>query len=210
MSKYLYKEGLYEKYDISSDIPVGKYKSYIYTEKDKIDLKYKEKIPLFYINNTEKNISYSKGILKINNFKIDVSLLKIKELFNILKNEGIDVQLLKDFPEVLSLPSYFLSEFNNTVVHTIDGDISPLKLDYLPLNKTIYTIEKERTNIKIIALTDNKVRDFRNVDEHLFYTVSNDTKIYITEKSKSFYIFGDYNTKQVYNGSTVANLVEQI
>lgn len=210
MSKYLFKEGLYEKFDIASDIPVGKYKSYVYTEKDKIDLKYKEKIPLFYINNTDKNISYNKGILKINNLKTDVSLLKIKELFDLLKEENIDVQLLKDFPEILSLPSYFLSEFNNTVIHKIDGDISPLKIDYLPLNKTIFTIEKERNNIKIISLNDNKIKDFRNIDNYLFYSVSNDTKIYITEKSKSFYVFGDLDVKQIYNGNSVANLMEQI
>lgn len=210
MSKYLYKEGLYEKYDITSDIPVGKYKSYVYTEKDKIDLKYKEKIPLFYINNTDKNISYSKGILKINNIKSDVSLLKLKEIFNILKEENIDVQLLKDFPETLSLPSYFLSEFNNTVIHKLDGDISPLKIDYLPLNKTIFTIQKERSNIKIISLDDNKIKDFRNIDNNLFYNVGNNTKIYITEKSKSFYVFGDLSVKQIYNGNSIANLVEQI
>ena len=211
MSHYLKKEGLYEKLTIEKDIPTPRYKPYTYTKKEFIDINYETKIPLLFINDTNSSIKVTNNTLQINNNKYDISLLKLKDLLPIFNKNNVDVMPLTGYENFLSLPSFIISDFNNVTVNKIDGDISPLPYkNYLVNNKTIYNINKVINKIDIINLENNTSLDFSEIEGNLFYTIGKNTKVYIKELSTSFYIFGDYNVKQIINGNTIAAISQQI
>ncbi len=109
MNSVLYKQGLYEKLEITQDIPVPKYKAYEYNVKNFIDISYKDKIPLFFIENTYKQIKLIDNYLFIDNLKIDISLLKIKDVLQKLEQENIKALPLTDSQSFLTLPAIFMS-----------------------------------------------------------------------------------------------------
>lgn len=205
MSKVIYKEGLYERLTINEDIPVPKYKNYEYTEKNKIDITYEQKIPLLFIE-TNKKIKYQHGILNIDNLKYDVSTYKLQEFYDLMLSNGINIQIVDNFTDCLLLPTHFLSDFDNTYINVFNGEISPFLLKYIPKNKTIYSVQNLNPDIKIIDLSSNKVLPYSLKDNAIFYSVGESVKIYHTTISSQFYIFGDYNNKTIYNGVSVANL----
>ena len=200
------KLGFHEKSEVLEDIPVPKYKSYEYTEKDFIDKNYYKKIPVIYIE-TDKTIKYSNGILEIDRKKIDVSLMDLKDFMLILEEEGIDVRLVEGESFLLTIPTTLLSSFTNITVQKYDGDVSPYPyLNYVKPNKTLVEIEREISNIHIIDLEDNKTKPFSIKNDYLFYTPNETTKIYITSFIKSFYISVGLEKKTIYNGKVIANL----
>lgn len=209
MSLNIYKAGLYEN-TLDVDIAVPKYKSYTYTEKDKIDIEYSEKIPLLFINNTNSVLKYTRGDLFINDKKYDVSLLNIFDVFNILSENNIEVFVIEDCREFLSLPATFLSDFTNNIIQTIDGDISPYNFEYVPKNKTIYSTDSIIKNVHIIDNSNDTEVSYSIIEKDIFYTVGSDTKIYLNSFDTSFYILGSFNSKIICNGNYIANIQERL
>lgn len=208
MSSFIYKEGLYEKISLENDIPTPRYKNYEYTKKDFIDTSYKNKIPFLFINNSnKKKIKLEYGVLTVNNIRYNIANTKVSEVIDILNKENINVQVLENSEIITTLPSILLSDFNNTTITKIDGDISPLNYrNKIVANKTIYSIEDDITNIEIINLNDNSNEPYSINGDNLFYVVGKNTKCYIKTISSGFYIFGDMYVKQVLDGSFIANL----
>lgn len=206
MDKTLIKKiGLYEKTKIVKDIPVPKYKNYDYTEKTKTDISYKNKIPLFHIQ-TNQDIRYNNGILTVNNISFDLSFLSLQEVVELLVENNVLATFIQDFEIFSHLPSSFISPFDNLTVHKLDLDISPLHIDYLPINKTLLSLESSIIRYDVIELNSNKSIPFTNVGEYLFSTVSRTTKVFITERNTSFYVFGSYDSKILLNGNYVSNI----
>lgn len=211
MQGYVYKEGLYEKFNIETDIPSARFKNYEYTKKDFIDTSYKDKIPLLFVDYNTKKIKLENGVLFINDLKYNITNYKIKDVIDIFNRENIQVQVLENSDVFTILPSIFLSDFNNTSVTKIDGDISPLSYSKkLVPNKTIYSVEDIITSIDVINLSTNLKEPFSISGDNIFYTVGRNTKCYIKTVAHSFYIFGDMSVKQVLDGSFIANLSNKI
>lgn len=209
MSKLVYKEGLYERLTINEDIPIPKYKNYVYTEKNKIDITYESKIPLLFIE-TNKKIKYKHGVLSIDNIKYDTSTYTLQNFYDFLLSNEINVQIVDNFTDCLLLPSHFLSDFDNTYINVFNGEISPLLLKHIPKNKTIYSTQTLTPDIKIVDLSSNKVLPYSIKDDSVFYSIGKTVKIYHTTVSSRFYIFGDFNNKTIYNGISIANLGGQL
>lgn len=206
MDKTIIKKiGLYEKTTITKDIPVPKYKNYDYTEKTKEDITYNSKIPLFHIS-TNQDIRLSNGILHINNKPYDISFLLVSEVVDILLENNIVATLIQDFNIFSQLPSSFLSPFNNLTVHKFDLDVSPFLIDYLPKNKTILSLEDKIIKYDVIDLNLNKQLPYTLKDNYIFSTTGLNTKLFITNRITSFYVFGDYNSKILLNGNYISNM----
>lgn len=211
MSEYVYKKGLYEKITLDADIPASRFKNYEYTKKDFIDTTYKDKIPLLFVDSTTKKIKLENGVLSFDNINYNISNLKIKEVLSIFEKENVTIKLLSGNDIVILLPSLFLSNFNNTTVTKINGDISPLNYkSKLLKNKTIYSIKDNITNINVVNIDKNTNEPFSESENNLFYVVGKYVRCYIKTVSTSFYIFGDMEIKQVLDGSFVANLNSKI
>ena len=207
MSEYIYKKGLYERLNLDVDIPAPRFKNYEYTKKDFIDTSYKDKIPFLFVDSTVKKIKLENGVLSFNTTKYDISKLTIREVLNIFEKEEVVVNILEDSDILTLLPSVFLSDFNNTTVTKIDGDISPLNYKSKVLkNKTIYNIEENITSINIVDLSKNTQEPFSLSGDNIFYVVGRNTKCYVKTMSSSFYILGDMNVKQILDGAFIANL----
>lgn len=205
------KLGLYGDNQVTTDIPVPKFKSYTYTEKDYIDLSYKTKAPVLHIS-TDKIIKYNKGILDINGKKFDVSLYLLKDLLDLMYNEGINVSILDGERILLRLPTTVLGDFSNITVDKLDGDISPFYFTkYLKPNKTILSTRETITNLSIINLENNNSVGYSITEEgSLFFIPSMNTKIYVTRMYNDFYILADLNKSTILNGHYIANMSNKV
>lgn len=211
MSQFISKEGVYEKDTITEDVPTSKYKPYEYTQECFIGETYLQKIPCFYIEDTDQTISLQNGVLSFKGVDTDITQMKISEVINLLLNVGLDVRTLGDVQYMYSLPALLLPSFSNCVVHKLDGDISPLNyINYLPKNKTIYETNSSIVRTDVIDIETNTPKQCQVIDDTIFYSVSKTTKIYIKQLSTSFYVFVDFSAKQIKNGNTIANLREKL
>lgn len=205
----VYKEGLYERVGIPSDIPVPKYRPESYNQKNFIEETADTRVPVFSVEYTNKSISLKNQILRIDDKEYDIHHLQVKDVMYILEDHGVSVSLITEFELFQELPAFLLFPFINKTVTKIDGDISPLNfVNFLYKNNTIQPIEKPIIkDIKAVDLSDNSELKVTVSGDHLFFTPKNSVKLYMTELSEAFYVYATISPIQVTDGHLISNLI---
>lgn len=148
------------------------------------------------------NIKKERELLFINNNSFNIKDCYLKDVIDILTNQGVDCLIVNN-TKYLNIPVSFLLDFNNISSTVIPICKSPFDVSTLPFsNKFIKVIDKF-DSYRTFNQTEEIVN--RLEDNLLYCNVSNNTSLIITETATEYLVYLNLNSILNYNNGHLNN-----
>ena len=204
------KLGLYEDVVIKKDLPIGRYKTYDYTERDFNVSTNESRIPCVRI---QGSISFkiNNGHLYIDNKDYIITRMRIIDVLLIL-NRYCTISILEDYEPLIYLPAYLLTNMNNVSISQFKGDHSPFnyftRMSSSIDNNTVYKISEQLYSLNIYDTVENKEIDYKKDDYYLYYLPNNNTTVIFNSLITDFYLYIDLNSKMLVDIPNISNIIK--
>ena len=204
----VFKSGLYNNKELDSDIPVGRYKPYVYTNKEASVLAYKDKIPVLLVSSKEP-LKIQNCILYLKSKEYDLTKYNLQGICELIREDGVQISYIDGYPEILTLPAIMLSNCNNTKTTQVEGISSPLTLESFNIsNNTIFPVDGPYlSNINVFDLETNQEKAYSTDGDSITFDVSVNTTVIVQSFCETYLLLADYDTKYTIDGARLPEII---